>query len=139
MSYVLFNRTDNFKICAGPNDFDNMWEYYQKGSFRDYMTIYERVIIAKMKDPKNLLNVPLRVFVKNSKYKTVRSYSKHTTLGALIPTIFPDMLSGSELKHEYQNIDVSICGLKQSAEVTLEYLYDIFKNPDGQLYLVVSI
>ena len=50
---MLFNRTDNFKICAGPADIDNMWEYYQKGNFNEYMTIYERVIIPKMKDPRN--------------------------------------------------------------------------------------
>jgi hypothetical protein len=108
-----------------------MWEYYQKGNFKDYMTIYERVIIPKMKDPKNLMFVPLRVFVKNSKYKTVRSFHRETTLGEVISAIFPNMMNGSELKEEYKQVDVSICGLKQSSEVTLQYLYDIFKNPDG--------
>lgn len=92
MSYVLFNRTDNFKICAGPTDFENMWEYYQKTNFKDYLTIYDRVIIPKMKDPKNLMFVPLRIYVRGSKYKTSRSYPRSMTLGEMIPNLFPNML-----------------------------------------------
>ena len=48
---MLFNRTDNFKICAGPNDFENMWDAYQKANFKEYMGIYDMVITAKMRDP----------------------------------------------------------------------------------------
>ena len=56
--------------------------------------------------------VPLRILVKDSEYKTVRSFHKETSLGELITTVFPNMLEGSDIKPQYRTVDVSICGLK---------------------------
>lgn len=135
----MFNRSDNFKMNAMQTDFDNLWEYLFKGEFDEYYKIYDRVMTAKFSSEENEVRYPIRVFFKGVEYRTSRAMDKSMNLKEVISEVFPNALENGEFKEKFKNVDVSVSGIKQAAGVTLKYLYDLFCNPDGYLYLVVSV
>jgi hypothetical protein len=124
---------------AMPTDFDNLWEYLFKGDFDEYYKIYDRVMTEKFKNDLNETKYPLRIFFKGINYRTSRAIDKTFTLVQAIKQIFPNAIENDQFKEKFQTVDVSVSGIKQSGSVTIEYLYDLFCNPDGYLYIVVNV
>lgn len=124
---------------AMPTDFDNLWEYLFKSDFDEYYKIYDRVMTEKFKNDLNETKIPLKILFKGINYHTNRVILKEKTLAETIKEIFPNALENGEFKEKFKNVEVTINGLRQSGSVTLEYLYNLFANPDGNLYLVVSV
>ena len=122
-----------------PTDFDSLWASLVKGDYEEYYRIYNRVMTAKFRDSGNEAKVPLRVFVRGVEYRTSRAYSKTDSLKEAVENLFPQGFDHGKVKEKFKNVDVTISGVKQSSEVTLEYLYNLFCNPDGYLYLVINI
>lgn len=124
---------------AMPTDFDNLWEYWLKGDYTEYYKIYDRVMTAKFKNEDNEKRVPLRVYFRGNNYKTSKALDRNLTILEAIKIMFPNSHEDGEFLEPFKSVDVACHSVSLSSEFVLEDLYKLFANPDGYLYLTVSI
>ena len=123
------------------SDFSALWTSCFKANYEEYYKIYERVMSAKFENPLNDTRIPLRIFFKGNDYRTSRALDRYLSLVDAIKQIFPKCYDQADgrIKEEFRTVDVTVGGIPLSSTMSLEYLYKLFCNPDGYLYLTVSI
>lgn len=124
---------------AMPTDFDNLWEYWLKGNYEEYFKIYDRVMTAKFQNENNETRVPLRVYFRGNTYKTSKALDKNMTVLETVKLLFPNSHKDGEFLEPFKGVDVACHTVALSSEFVLKDIYKLFANPDGYLYLTVSI
>lgn len=134
----MTDSTSHWKNAADDSTFNILWNSTVETNFENFERVFGKIFETNEKE-KNC-RLPLQIFVRGTKFKASRAYESSMSLLEVVKEVFPNSIDEEQnLKEEFEKIEVFSCGVELKGNKSIGLYYKYFRNPNGFLYIVISL